>query len=72
MKERKMSAIMNRKFALKSSKKSKWHAANFVRDMDNFGKEVPAFNVNGETHINTIPGGLLNLFVLGVTLGYSI
>ena len=40
--------------------------------MDNFGKEVPAFNVGGETHINTVPGGLLNLIVLAVTLGYAI
>ena len=34
--------------------------------MDNFGKEVPSFNVGGETHINTIPGGMLNLLVLVV------
>ena len=40
--------------------------------MDNFGKEVPSFNVGGETHINTIPGGMLNLLVLVVTLGYAI
>ena len=67
-----MPAIMNRKYAMKSSNKSKWRASNFIRDMDNFGKEVPSFNVRGETHINTIPGGLLNLLVLIVTLGYAI
>ena len=67
-----MPAIMNRKYAIKSSKKSKWRASNFIRDMDNFGKEVPSFNISGETHINTIPGGLLNLLVLAVTLGYAV
>ena len=67
-----MPAIMNRKYAIKSSKRSKWRASNFIRNMDNFGKEVPSFNVKGETHINTIPGGLLNLMILGVTLGYAI
>ena len=63
---------MNRKYALKSSQKSKWRAVNFVRAMDNFGKEVPTFNIGGETHVNTAPGGMLNLVILGVTLGYAI
>ena len=63
---------MNRKYAVKSSQKSKWRAVNFVRDMDNFGKEVPAFNIGGETHVNTVPGGMMNLFILVLTLGYSI
>ena len=67
-----MPAIMNRKYAIKSSQKSRWRAVNFVRDMDNFGKEVPAFNIGGETHVNTVPGGLMNLLILGLTLGYAI
>ena len=40
--------------------------------MDSFGKEVPSFNVKGETHVNTVPGGLMNLLILGATLGYAI
>lgn len=70
-----MPAIMNRKYAVKSkqfSHQSKWRASNFIRDMDSFGKEVPSFNVKGETHVNTVPGGLMNLLILAATLGYAI
>ena len=42
-----------------------------IRNADSFGKEVPSFNLGGETHVNTVPGGLLTLLILLLTLLYA-
>ena len=34
-----------------------------LRNLDRFGKEVPAFNVDGETKINTVVGGILTALI---------
>ena len=45
-----MPNITNRRYGSKySNVKSKWHASNCIREQDNYGKEVPNFNINGET-----------------------
>ena len=64
-----MPHITNRRYGSKFSHvKSKWHASNCIREQDNFGKEVPNFNIGGATQINTLPGGFLSIMILGLTL----
>ena len=64
--------LINRRYGSKfSNVKSRWRASNCIRDQDNFGKEVPNFNIGGETQINTVAGGFLTIMVLGLTLSYG-
>ena len=45
-----MPNITNRRYGSKfANVKSRWHASNFIREQDNFGKEVPNFNIGGNT-----------------------
>ena len=68
-----MPHITNRRYGTKySNVKSRWHASNCIKDQDNFGKEVPNFNIGGETSINTVAGGFLSIMVLGLTLCYGV
>lgn len=41
-------------------------------NLDNFGKEVPAFNIGGETRVSTVCGGVISVAVLTLTLIYSV
>ena len=36
-----------------------------------FGKDVPNFNIGGNTQINTLPGGFLSLMILGIAICYG-
>ena len=68
-----MPHITNRRYGSKfSHAKSRWQASTCIRKQDNFGKEVPNFNIGGETQINTVVGGFLSIMVLGMTLFYGI
>ena len=67
-----MPHITNRRYGSKyANAKSLWQASNCIRQQDNFGKEVPNFNIGGETQINTVCGGFLSIMVLGLTLFYG-
>ena len=67
-----MPHITNRRYGTKYSHlKSRWHASNCIKEQDNFGKEVPNFNIGGDTQINTVPGGFLTIMILGLTLCYG-
>ena len=44
---------------------------NVLRKVDGFGKPIPAFNLGGNTKFQTVPGGILTLVILMVTLSYS-
>ena len=50
----------------------RWHISNALKGFDSFGKEVPAFNIKGESRVNTALGGLLTFVILTVSLIYSI
>ena len=52
--------------------KSRWRASKFIRSQDSFGKEVPSFNLEGDTQVRTLPGGFVTLTILTVTLAYAI
>ena len=68
-----MPHITNRHYASKfaQSKKSNWYASTCLKQQDSFGKEVPTFNIGGETQVNTLPGGFLTVIIFGMTLSYA-
>ena len=68
-----MPFLTNRRHSSNYAKtKLRWQASEFLRRRDSFGKAVPAFNVEGDTQVRTIIGGIMTLTILTVTLGYSI
>ena len=48
-----------------------WDARTQIRNLDSFSKEVPGFNIRGESHFKTIAGGLMTVLILIVVLSYS-
>ena len=40
--------------------------------MDNFGYEIPSFNIRGETSINTVYGGALTVTIIIFAFLYAI
>ena len=68
-----MTYLTNRRHSSNYAKtKSRWQASEFLRRRDSFGKEVPSFNVEGDSQVRTVIGGFMTLTILTVTLGYSI
>ena len=51
--------------------KPSWHIGNQLTNLDFFGREVPTFNLKGETHINTSIGGFITVAILITTLAYT-
>ena len=51
---------------------AKWKIGTFVKNMDGFGQEIPSFNLKGETRVNTLYGGIINLLILSLTLAYAV
>ena len=49
-----------------------WDAQNFIRSLDVFDKEVPAFNLRGEQQMKTIVGGCMTLLIFIITFSYAI
>ena len=39
--------------------------------MDSFGKQVPSFNIKGNSSIGTVVGGFVTVIVLSLTLMYA-
>ena len=71
-KVKKMPRITNRRYSQNIKTKPHWHATNVISGLDHFAKELPAFNVKGETKVNTFIGGFISLVIMTVTLGYAI
>lgn len=49
----------------------RWHFQNVFRNLDSFGKDVPAFNIKGETKVNTAVGGVISTFIITLVLIYA-
>ena len=49
-----------------------WHGLNFFSGIDIFSKELPSFNLQGETHIGTNYGGVCTLIVWLLTFAYAL
>ena len=68
-----MPSLTNRKYSTKYGQTgSRWKASTFIQEQDSFGKEVPSFNLQGNTMIQTVFGGFCTLAILTLTLGYAI
>ena len=48
-----------------------WSIVNKIIGLDLFGKEVPKFNLKGETHVNTSVGGLISVAIMVLALVYT-
>ena len=51
--------------------KRAWDARNYVRGLDIFAKDVPAFNINGQSEVKTLLGGILTCVIYVLTLSYA-
>ena len=48
-----------------------WHIRNVFKRFDTFGIEMPGFNVQGQTKMNTAIGGVFTVFIMFATIAYS-
>ena len=48
-----------------------WHIRNVFKNLDMFGKEVPAFNISGEQRVNTAIGGVFSTFIVVTAITYG-
>ena len=63
---------MTRNSSHNSSHRSKpWHIGNVLYSLDSFGQQVPAFNIKGESKVNTLPGGICTVLILWITLAFA-
>ena len=54
-----------------ASKSRVWDAKNYIRSLDSFAKEVPAFNIKGQPQVQTLIGGCLTLLIMIITFSYA-
>ena len=45
--------------------------SSFLRSLDNFGQNIPAFNIKGDSSVNTLVGGFLTFAIMTLTLSYA-
>ena len=50
----------------------RWRISTVLKGFDSFGKEVPAFNIKGDSRVTTALGGTVTCSILTVSLLYSI
>ena len=64
---------MTKRHAIGSNefKSRAWDAKNYIRSLDSFAKEVPAFNINGQSQVQTLVGGCLTLLIMIITFSYA-
>ena len=49
---------------------SPFHITNFIRQLDRFGRSIPAFNIKGKSEVKSVFGGFLTIAIIILTLGY--
>ena len=49
-----------------------WHIYNYLLNIDTFAKEVPSFNLKGQTHISTPIGGFMTFLLLTLSFFYAV
>ena len=54
-----------------SQKYRAWDAKNYIRGLDSFAKEVPAFNIHGQSQVQTLVGGCLTVLIMILTFSYA-
>ena len=45
---------------------------HILKRFDLFGAQLPSFNVKGKTEVQTLPGSICSLFIIGIVIAYSI
>ena len=55
-----------------ANKKAKWKIGTFLKNIDQYGQEIPSFNLKGETRVNTLFGGVITIAIMSLTLAYAI
>ena len=54
-----------------ASRRQAWDAKNYIRSLDSFAKEVPAFNIQGQSQVQTLVGGCITLLIMIITFSYA-
>ena len=62
---------MNEKNGAGPKKSRPWHINNFFRSIDKFARDVPAFNIKGESKVKTILGGASTFTLLVIIVMYA-
>ncbi len=55
----------------RARKESVWRMDRVIKNLDNFAKDVPSFNIKGESKVRTIFGGLMTGAVIIIALAYA-
>ena len=68
-----MPAVVSKKVRSRKLNKGEksWHIGRVISGMDSFGMEVPNLNLKGETHVNTLIGGVVSALILMLTLAFA-
>ena len=67
-----MPKLTNRRANGSNINKSRaWDAKNYIRSLDSFAKEVPSFNIDGQSQVQTLVGGCLTLLIMIITFSYA-
>ena len=54
-----------------SGNRRAWDAQNYIRSLDSFAKEVPTFNIKGQSQVQSLVGGCLTLLIITLTFSYA-
>ena len=55
-----------------ANKKAKWKIGTFLKNIDQYGQEIPSFNLKGEARVNTLFGGIITILILSLTFIYAV
>ena len=67
-----MPSISRKNSSHHGNKKPYWHISNMFRRADHFGKEIPSFNLQGESNVTTLIGSICTSVIVFLTLSYSL
>ena len=51
--------------------KRKWRIDRTITGFDTFGKDMPNLNLQGETKVNTLCGGIVTLLIASVVVAFA-
>ena len=54
-----------------ANRRQAWDAQNYIRSLDSFAKDVPSFNIKGQSQVQTLVGGCLTLLIMIITFSYA-
>ena len=67
-----MPRVTSRKGGSGFGRTGRWHMNKVIKNVDSFGKELPAFNLRGESRVNTLVGGIVTIVIMVLTLSYAV